>query len=85
MLIILCFTQEVVRMRPNDPGISARLAEELYRLGESNTEAAKKIKCHPNLVGQWLSKSYIPSAHYFKNLHEAGCDIIYILTGERRA
>lgn len=66
-----------------DLGLHKRLCDELFRLGGSNAEVAKKLHCHPNTVNQWLTNEHTPSAHFFKNFHDAGMDIIYILTGER--
>jgi hypothetical protein len=77
--------QEAIPMRKKDPEMHKRLCEEVYRLGDSTSEVAKKLNCHPNTLGQWLNHDYIPSAYFFKNFHEAGADILYILTGERRA
>jgi hypothetical protein len=70
-------------MRRRDPELHKRLCEELYKLGDSNKIAAQKLDCDPCLVGHWLRKDYIPSAYYLKNFHYAGCDVLYILTGER--
>lgn len=72
-------------MRLKDVEMHNRLCEEIYRLGSTNAEAARKLNCDSTLVGEWLNNGYMPSAYYFKNFHYAGCDIIYILTGERRA
>ena len=72
-------------MRKHDSDMHKRLCEEIYKLGESNKIAAQKLDVDPGLVGEWLRNGYMPSAYYFKNLYYAGCDIIYILTGERRA
>jgi hypothetical protein len=70
-------------MRNRDMGMHKRLCEEIYKLGDSNAEVAKKLHCHPNTVGQWLTHEHIPSVYFFKNFHEAGMDIMYIITGER--
>lgn len=72
-------------MRKKDPAMHKRLCEEIYKLGESNKIAAEKLNCDPSLVGEWLRYGYMPSVYYFANFHRAGCDVIYILTGERRA
>lgn len=70
-------------MRKRDPEMIKRLHEEIYKLGDSNGAAARKLNCDRELVGDWLRYDYMPSAHYLRNFHEAGCDVIYILTGER--
>lgn len=70
-------------MRKNDPGMHKRLCDELFRLGGSNAEVAEKLGCHPNTVNQWLTHEHIPSAYFFARFHQAGMNIIYILTGER--
>lgn len=66
-----------------DPGLHTRLCEEIYKLGDSNSVVGKKLHCHPNTVGQWLTNEHTPSAYFFKDFHNAGMDIMYILTGER--
>jgi hypothetical protein len=70
-------------MRKCDPDMLERLHEEIYKLGSSNKIAADKLNCDPELVGEWLRHNYMPSAYYLRNFHYAGCDVIYILTGER--
>lgn len=70
-------------MRKNDPEMYKRLCEEIFKLGDSNKAAAQKLGVEPGLVYEWLNHGYMPSAYYFKNFHYAGCDVIYILTGER--
>lgn len=70
-------------MRRVDPEMHSRLAEELWKLGNTHKEIAEKIGCHQCTIYSWLTDSYIPSAYHFANFHKAGMDIIYILTGER--
>lgn len=70
-------------MRKTDPEMYKRLREEIYKLGDTNKITGQKLNCSPTLVGLWLSKEYMPSVYYFRNFYYAGCDIIYILTGER--
>lgn len=70
-------------MRKRDPGMYRRMREELYKLGDSNRVAAEKLGCDPQLVAAWLQREYMPSTYYMQAFHEAGADIMYIITGER--
>ena len=70
-------------MRKTDPEMHKRMCNEIFRLGNSNRAAAEKLNCEPSLVNAWLNSGYMPSTYYLKNFHEAGADVIYILTGER--
>ncbi len=70
-------------MRIMDYDMRERAVEELHKLGDTPTEIARKIGCAPPCVRVWLSQEGIPSAYYLKRLHELGCDILYIITGER--
>ena len=70
-------------MRINDNEIRARTIEELRKMGGYSHEIAKRTGCPSNLVQYWLDGVYTPSAHYLRKLHDAGCDVLYILTGKR--
>lgn len=70
-------------MKLKDPIMVERVAEEIYKLGDSNTEVARKIGCSRRQITDWLSGRCIPSAYHLKGMHEAGLDVIYILTGKR--
>ena len=70
-------------MRPTDTSIRDRLIEELSWVGETPLEIAKVIGCPSNLVKYWLDGVYTPSAFYLSKLHGVGCDVLYILTGQR--
>ena len=85
MLITICSIIGVMTMRKQDPKLRERLLEELWKLGNTYREIAEKIGWHQNTIGQWVNQDYTPSAYHFTNFHRAGMDIIYILTGERRA
>lgn len=63
--------------------MSERVAEELFKLGDCNAEIARKLRCSKSAVSDWVTGRNIPTAYYLKSLHYAGCDVIYILTGER--
>lgn len=76
-------TTGVILMKFKDFSMHERVAEEIYKLGDSNAEAARKIGCGRHIISDWLSGRNIPSAYYLKALHEAGCDVMYILTGKR--
>ena len=66
-----------------DLDIHIRLAEEIYKLDISNVELAKRLNCNPTNVRNWLSGANLPYAYYLAGFHRVGCDVIYILTGER--
>lgn len=70
-------------MKCKDYIMRDRVAEEIYKLGDTNRAAARKIGCDPHAVSDWLAGKSTPSAYNLKRMHYAGCDIIYILTGER--
>ena len=67
--------------RHYDYDISERLIEELYKLGRTSREIAERTGCSSHLVWNYLNGS-IPSVVMMKQLHKAGCDIMYIITGE---
>lgn len=70
-------------MKRKDSIMSERVAEEIYKLGDTNREVADKIGCDDSRVSDWLAGRSIPSAYHLKGMYEAGCDVIYILTGRR--
>jgi transcriptional regulator with XRE-family HTH domain len=70
-------------MRPSDTNIRNRTIEELRKVGGYSHEIAKRTGCPSNLVQYWLDGEYTPSAVYLAKLHDAGCDVLYILTGKR--
>lgn len=70
-------------MKRKDFTMHERVAEEIYKLGDSNKAAAQRLGCNRKMISRWVSGRDIPSAYYLKSMHEAGCDIIYILTGKR--
>ena len=70
-------------MKRKDFTMYERVAEEIYKLGVSNKAAALKIGCNRKMVTEWLAGRAIPSAFHLKGMHEAGCDVLYILTGKR--
>lgn len=63
--------------------IHPRLVEELRKIGNNPTVIAQKLKCDHSVVYRWKNNSSLPSAYYLALLDEAGCDVIYILTGRR--
>lgn len=71
-------------MRPTDYEMCARTAEELRRLDKTPCAIANLVGCKHQLVRYWLSGEGVPCAAYLKRLHEIGCDILYIITGERK-
>ena len=70
-------------MRLKDTTMCDRVAEEVFKLGPTNTMAAQKIGCDRHIVSDWINGRAIPSAYYLKAMCEAGMDVIYILTGRR--
>lgn len=70
-------------MKRKDPIMCERVAEEIYKLGDTNRAAARKIGCDPHVVSDWLAGNSIPCAYHLKGMYEAGLDVIYILTGKR--
>jgi hypothetical protein len=68
-------------MRFRDNGIIDRTIEEVSRLGTTPMEIAKIVGCPTNLVRSWLDGTFTPGAFYLRRLHETGCDVLYILTG----
>lgn len=63
--------------------MSERVAEEIFKLGGTNAELARKLRCSKSSISAWICGDCIPNAYALKKLHYAGCDVIYILTGER--
>lgn len=70
-------------MRTTDFDMFPRLTEEIFRLGYTNVELAKKIGCTPQAIRWWISGGGIPNAYYLARFYEIGADVIYILTGKR--
>lgn len=70
-------------MKRKDPGMAERTAEELYKLGGSNREIARRIGCSHTLITEWTAGRYAPSGYHLKSMAEAGLDVMYILTGRR--
>jgi transcriptional regulator with XRE-family HTH domain len=70
-------------MKRKDISMCERVAEEIYKLGDTNRGAARKIGCDHHRISGWLSGRSTPSAYHLKGMYEAGLDVIYILTGKR--
>lgn len=70
-------------MKRKDSIMSQRVAEELYKFPGTNKEIARKIGCDPTMITEWEVGRCLPSAYHLKGMYEAGCDVIYILTGRR--
>lgn len=60
-----------------------RMVEEINRIGKNQSDLARKIGAHRNLVHSWLHDFTMPSPYYLARLYEQGMDVIYVLTGER--
>lgn len=63
--------------------MTERVAEEIFKLGGTNAEIARKLRCSKSSISDWITGKNIPNAYALKKLHYAGCDVIYILTGKR--
>lgn len=67
----------------NDSAIRVRVAEELSKLPGTNQEIAQKLDCTPGAFVHWKKGRFLPGTYYLANMYRAGCDVMYILTGER--
>lgn len=76
--------RETEEVRKTEITMRNRTVEELNKLGKSPYELAKLLGCPTCLVNYWMNKEGVPSHHYLNKLHNLGCDILYIITGERR-
>ena len=65
--------------------VSMRLCEEIKKLGLSQQKLATLLGCDLRLIGVYLRGKSLPNIYYLTALHYAGCDVIYIMTGDRRA
>jgi hypothetical protein len=69
-----------MRYRTHD--IDQRTAEEISKLGRTPREIARLLSRPTQLIRSWLDGTYTPSATSLRMLHDAGCEILYILTGK---
>lgn len=69
-------------MRVRNHDIDVRTAEEVAKLGRTPDEIAERIGCRTPSVRSWLTGTFTPSAQSLRQLHFAGCDVLYILTGK---
>lgn len=67
-----------------DPEIGHRMWEEIFRLFNTQEEAAAKMDICRTLIVTW-SKGGSPNAYALKQLALCGGDVGYVLTGNRRA
>lgn len=67
-----------------DIGIGYRAAAEVRRLFPKKKHAMIAIGCGRNVLYEW-SCGIALSAIYLQRLHELGADVIWILTGKRKA
>ena len=82
MLTIVCF-MEAITMAKVEPEMKARLSEEINKLGWSTKDIAEELLCSKNAVVTWKRGSDFPTITHLRDLYEIGCDIMYIITGER--
>ena len=64
--------------------IGRRMREEADRIFPSLTCAAKALRCDRKNFTGW-GNGDTPSTLYLARIHYYGADVIYILTGKRRA
>lgn len=69
--------------KKHDPGIGQRTYLEIYRVFKNQVEAGDKMGIERSLFAKW-SKGNAPNAYNLQQLAKCGCDVVYILTGERR-
>lgn len=67
-----------------DIEIGRRMAEELLRVFGSPTKAMKGLKSTKRLLYEWQDGK-TPGGLYLARLHYCKGDVIYVLTGNRRA
>ena len=70
--------------RQGDIGIGQRMAEECNRVFATQSIAAKRLGFEKKSIQYWKSGS-TPSGLALARLHYCGGDVIYVLTGQRRA
>lgn len=70
-------------MAKTEPAMLLRLREEITKLGWSDTDIADELRCSKESVSTWRSGVGFPGPVFLRDLYELGCDIMYILTGER--
>lgn len=71
-------------MRKTEVNMRNRTVEELNKLNKSPYEIAKLLGCPTSLVNYWMGREGVPSHYYLEKLHHLGCDILYIIVGERQ-
>lgn len=64
--------------------IGKRMREEVDRLFPSLTFAAKALRCDRRIFSYWTN-GQTPDTRQLAKIHYLGGDVIYILTGKRRA
>jgi hypothetical protein len=67
-----------------DKEVQNRLRDEILNLGMRNVDIAAAVDCNAVTVDKWINGRAFPGAHFLRCLHELGCDITYIITGEAR-
>lgn len=67
----------------SDPEIGKRAYLEVYRLFGTQDDAGRKMGINRSLISNW-SKGNAPNAYNLQQMAKCGCDVVYILTGERR-
>ena len=67
---------------PQPSEMKRRLVEEVAKCG-STSSIANKFDCPEVSVWRWKKGKQLPDAYNLALLYGLGCDVIYILTGER--
>ena len=72
-----------------DGSMGIRAAEELYREADRRKCKIGGLLRHYGITvyifNLWKAGGATPGGYYLARMHEAGCDVIYILTGQRKA
>lgn len=63
--------------------IRFRIIEELYQFGNTQTAIAENLGFTRQAIWRWMNGKAVPDIESLVKLHNAGCDIVYIVTGER--
>lgn len=64
--------------------IGGRSYYECVRVFGTTKIAASKLHTHMSTIYNWRVKDLTPNAHILASMMKAGCDMKYILLGERR-
>lgn len=74
----------MMRDRIPSESIGGRAYEEVLRVFGSPYHAASALLVAASTPYMWLYKNGTPRADTLAIMHDAGCDILYILTGRKQ-